>query len=211
MDEIAAYLQLKGIVDYDIKLIYQTIGRLKDKPVQIPLCSMRSYQENEMCFFRMSEDKMTVTARFIAPSNAGSTMSKDEILKDLYARQIRFGIDEAAIDAFLKNRTYCTDIVVARGKEPRHGENAWIEYFFETDLQAKPTRREDGSVDFFNLNTMNHCRKGDVYKRQDHGLESAEVRKERGKPEVGSIFLNAYQDGNNVIIEVRDDGNGRCV
>ncbi len=42
----------------------------------------------------------------------------------------------------------------------------------------------------------------------DHGLESAEVRKERGKPEVGNIFLDAYQDGNNVVIEVRDDGNG---
>ena len=42
----------------------------------------------------------------------------------------------------------------------------------------------------------------------DHGLESAEIRKERGKPEVGSIFLEAYQDGNNVVIEVRDDGNG---
>ena len=41
----------------------------------------------------------------------------------------------------------------------------------------------------------------------DHGLESAEVRAQRGKPEVGSIFLDAYQDGNNVIIEVRDDGN----
>jgi len=42
----------------------------------------------------------------------------------------------------------------------------------------------------------------------DHGLESAAVRKERGKPEVGSIYLNAFQDGNNVVIEVRDDGNG---
>ncbi len=42
----------------------------------------------------------------------------------------------------------------------------------------------------------------------DHGLESAEVRAERGKPPVGSIFLDAYQDGNNVVIEVRDDGNG---
>lgn len=42
----------------------------------------------------------------------------------------------------------------------------------------------------------------------DHGLESAEIRAERGKPEVGSIFLNAYQDGNNVVIEVGDDGNG---
>ena len=42
----------------------------------------------------------------------------------------------------------------------------------------------------------------------DHGLESAEVREARGKDPVGSIWLNAYQDGNNVVIEVKDDGNG---
>lgn len=42
----------------------------------------------------------------------------------------------------------------------------------------------------------------------DHGLEDAELRALRGKPPVGSIFLDAYQDGNNVVIEVRDDGNG---
>ena len=42
----------------------------------------------------------------------------------------------------------------------------------------------------------------------DHGLESAEERRAIGKPEVGSIFLDAYQDGNNVVIEVRDDGAG---
>lgn len=42
----------------------------------------------------------------------------------------------------------------------------------------------------------------------DHGLESSSVRLERGKSEVGSIFLNAYQEGNNVVIEVGDDGNG---
>ena len=42
----------------------------------------------------------------------------------------------------------------------------------------------------------------------DHGLESADVRAKLGKPEAGSIFLDAYQDGNNVIIEVRDDGAG---
>lgn len=42
----------------------------------------------------------------------------------------------------------------------------------------------------------------------DHGLETAEIRAQRGKPAVGSIWLDAYQDGNNVVIEVRDDGNG---
>ena len=42
----------------------------------------------------------------------------------------------------------------------------------------------------------------------DHGLETNEERIKAGKPEVGSIFLSAYQEGNNVVIEVRDDGHG---
>lgn len=42
----------------------------------------------------------------------------------------------------------------------------------------------------------------------DHGLEDTELRIKRGKPETGHIFLNAYQEGNNVIIQVGDDGNG---
>ena len=42
----------------------------------------------------------------------------------------------------------------------------------------------------------------------DHGLEDGETRAHRGKDPVGNIYLDAYQDGNNVVIEVRDDGNG---
>ena len=42
----------------------------------------------------------------------------------------------------------------------------------------------------------------------DHGIENAELRAQRGKPEVGQIFLHAFQDGNSVVIEVGDDGNG---
>ncbi|MBQ4522716.1 MAG: chemotaxis protein CheA [Lachnospiraceae bacterium] len=42
----------------------------------------------------------------------------------------------------------------------------------------------------------------------DHGLESNEERIRLGKPEVGTIRLDAYQDGNNVVIEVGDDGRG---
>ena len=42
----------------------------------------------------------------------------------------------------------------------------------------------------------------------DHGLESNEARIKAGKPEVGSIYLNAYQQGNSVVIEVIDDGGG---
>jgi two-component system chemotaxis sensor kinase CheA len=42
----------------------------------------------------------------------------------------------------------------------------------------------------------------------DHGIESAAERKRAGKPETGQIHLDAYQQGNNVIISVSDDGAG---
>jgi two-component system chemotaxis sensor kinase CheA len=42
----------------------------------------------------------------------------------------------------------------------------------------------------------------------DHGIESREQRRKLGKPECGKIELKAYQDGNNVVIEVGDDGQG---
>ena len=42
----------------------------------------------------------------------------------------------------------------------------------------------------------------------DHGIESAELRARRGKPDVGSICLEAAHSGNNVFIYVRDDGGG---
>jgi two-component system chemotaxis sensor kinase CheA len=42
----------------------------------------------------------------------------------------------------------------------------------------------------------------------DHGIEQIEDRHKVGKPEVGTIALNAYQKGNHVVIEVEDDGRG---
>lgn len=42
----------------------------------------------------------------------------------------------------------------------------------------------------------------------DHGIETPERRKELGKPEVGTVILRAYHSGNNVFIEIEDDGAG---
>jgi two-component system chemotaxis sensor kinase CheA len=42
----------------------------------------------------------------------------------------------------------------------------------------------------------------------DHGVEMPEVRKAAGKPEVGTIHLNAYHQGGNIVIEITDDGAG---
>lgn len=42
----------------------------------------------------------------------------------------------------------------------------------------------------------------------DHGIEMPDVRKKAGKDESGTIELNAYHQGGNIVIEVVDDGKG---
>ena len=42
----------------------------------------------------------------------------------------------------------------------------------------------------------------------DHGIESLEDRREKGKPEQGNIDLRAYHKGGNIVIEIEDDGKG---
>ena len=42
----------------------------------------------------------------------------------------------------------------------------------------------------------------------DHGLETSDKRKSKGKPTTGAITLSAANEANNVIIRVSDDGNG---
>ncbi|MDQ7050970.1 MAG: chemotaxis protein CheA, partial [Enterobacterales bacterium] len=42
----------------------------------------------------------------------------------------------------------------------------------------------------------------------DHGIETPDKRTASGKPEVGQVTLNAYHQGGNIIIEIKDDGAG---
>jgi two-component system chemotaxis sensor kinase CheA len=42
----------------------------------------------------------------------------------------------------------------------------------------------------------------------DHGIEHADERLTVGKPARGTLFLNAYHQGTQVVIEIRDDGRG---
>ncbi len=118
----------------------------------------------------VSDDKMSATVRFYAPSVGGAKISPESFLQDLESQGIRHGILKNSIVAYFKQREFCKDIPVARGTEPIQGQDAFIEYFFDTDRKAKPTLKEDGSVDFFQLNLVHHCGEGEVLARMTPGV-----------------------------------------
>ncbi len=128
---------------------------------------------------------MNAIVRFYPPSLKGGTLSKQEFIADLSFKGIEFGIQEEEIDRFFNNKRYCEDYIVAVGQQPRHGTDAYIEYYFNTDLSARPTLKEDGSVDFFHLNTISHCHEGDVLAKlfpEDPGDVGYNIMGEKIKP-----------------------------
>ena len=183
VNEVAEYLQKKGI-EYEITDLNRKIMAITDKGV-FQLDNVKRYQEREMMMVTISPNKMEASVRFYPPSVQGFKLEKDDIYADLRTAGVQFGVDESVVDAFLQKRVYCTDIVMAVGKPVRHGTDASIEYFFKTDLRARPTLNEDGSVDFFNLNTMNHVKKDDLLARltrEDPGEYGVNVCGEPVKP-----------------------------
>lgn len=113
----------------------------------------------------VDEDNMRAIVRFYPPSETGKFLTAQDVLGDLSGKQIKFGVQAKNIEAAIANSIYCTDIVIAEGQAPREGKDASIEYFFNADAKARPTVKEDGSVDFFHLNTISHCKAGDILAR----------------------------------------------
>ena len=173
-----AQLQLSDVIDYlnfhkinfEIPPLNEAVRDLDTEKV-VTLCNEKLIPVNEELVITISSDKMSATGVFYCASTGGQLMTKEEIMSDLKFKGVKFGIDESAIDNFLNNKVYLEPVVLARGEEPVQGSSAKITYYFNTDNRAKPTLNEDGSVDFFNLNIINHVNEGDILAHLDREVK----------------------------------------
>jgi len=180
--EVADYLDARGYT-YDLSVLRTTV----DETGFLLLSEIIMPKERESYYLYISEDLMQATIRFFAPTKGGDNLTYDELMVDLKYRYITYGIQEDTLkDYFLSaDKPYCTDIIVAKGLFPRQGRDAEIKYFFNTDLNTKPTLKEDGSVDFFNLNTVCSCFKNQELARiipADEGDYGYNIKGERLRP-----------------------------
>ncbi len=162
VSEVESYL-CKYNFNYHFDDIIQAVSSDEEVFVELGLgdCPAISLDYN----LTVSDDNMEAVARIYPASETGKSMSYREFVIDLGRKGISYGICEETIkDAFIQN-LYVTDIIVAKGQPVREGHDATIEYFFNTDPKIKPTMNEDGSVDFFHLNTVNNCKAGDTLAR----------------------------------------------
>ena len=200
--DIADYLK-KHNIPFSMKELSRAIF-IARKDTTIELCKQRSLPIREEMHLFVTDNKTQAVGKFFPPSNDGTKLGRKDIVAQLRDRGIVYGIQQDVIDEFLNTRPYCTNMVFAKGKDARQGTNAWIEYFFNTNLKARPTLEEDGSVNFFKLNIINHVKVGDLLARlhpEDKGEEGQDVYGNPIKPKAVKRELLKY--GRN--IELSED------
>ncbi|MBR5095554.1 MAG: chemotaxis protein CheW, partial [Treponema sp.] len=73
----------------------------------------------------------------------------------------------------------------------------------ELVMEGEDTELDKTVVDDL-LDPIMHCVRNSV----DHGIEEPDVRAAAGKPETGTLLLKAANEGNQIVIEIADDGAG---
>lgn len=202
--EIKDYLEILAL-PYDALSINMALNTIKEEDITIFLTAQKIKPVNEMCAVFAAPDKMSATIRIYPPSIGGGLITKQQILDKLASSGVKFGIDGKAIEKALEDKLYCTDYLVAQGQRQTAGSDAKIVYKFESNASSRPELKEDGSVDFFKLNLLTHCKKGQVLAEmipEEKGLDGIDVY--GTVTPAREVTRKKFDFGRN--IEVSDDG-----
>lgn len=108
----------------------------------------------------VARDRMEASLEVILPSGSRS-LGMDELMESINKAGVVFGINLEDV-----KRAYDhpgINVTFARAQKPVDGTNAFIKYYVNTEnLKGRPEEKEDGSVDFKNLNFFTIVQEGDV-------------------------------------------------
>lgn len=149
-------IQAQEITGVDHALVLHTVKEAAGKPVKIapppPLA------EPEIVI-DISRDKMEATMTVIAPQNA-RPVTLEEALARVAAVGITHGVEQKKIvEAITRPGRH---VVFAHGTPPTNGQDGQVKYLVDLKKTGKPVEREDGRVDFKNLQLFQTVREGQL-------------------------------------------------
>ena len=75
---------------------------------------------------------------------------------------IKVGLMEDQLISVLNNESYGEKVLIAEGIKAIDGKDGYVKYNFELDKKATPKVKDDGTVDYRELDIINNVKKGDV-------------------------------------------------
>ncbi|GAB1457280.1 hypothetical protein MASR2M48_25880 [Spirochaetota bacterium] len=115
------------------------------------------------------------------PQPGGSDLSKDVILAYLRNNKVVFGVIEDAMQALEDSPRYKEQVVVAQGQKPVNGEDARIQFLFETDRSKLNLEEKNGKADGKELHLVQNVVEGQALAKKIKAQQGVPGRTVTGK------------------------------
>lgn len=180
---------------------YERIGDYEYNPVNDPIMSVDITEQEMKAYLEVSK-----------PGPGGSDLSANEIEGFIKSQGVIHGIQDEVIKHCEEHPQYRTSILVAEGTKPQHGNDAKIMYNFKTEHSVKLKPKEDGKVDFKDLNLVENVIAGQLLARKTPASDGTDGRTVTGRTlparsgkesEIGiGKNVKLAEDGESVISEI---------
>ena len=118
--------------------------------------------EGRICM-RVSVDRLEAFLVLLPPLYGGEEITKEKVEKRITQQNIKFGLDQDAIHQLAGGSPLYFKIVrVAAGTPPVHGEDGFIEEVVSRTTGFRFVEKENGIVDFRDMNWFQQVKEGDV-------------------------------------------------
>ncbi len=152
-----------------------------------------------------------------APNKTGEHVTFKQIQEAIDKAGVVYGIDEMILRNIVGNRSYGKKTVFANCKKPVRGQDAKVEYFFETNETKPNSFKEDekGFVDYKDLGGIRNIYKGTVVGsivKETEGTQGINVKKQpidavKGKSAEGHVSENIIISEDGTQLLAKEDGN----
>lgn len=158
-NDIYALMKSRGVRRYDLRAIEQFLRAKNAQRVKIAPRDPKQEQDAKINI-NIARDSMSASVLIEPPFFTKPWPSENAILAALKAKAVVFGIDKAAIKKIIETRFTGEYTVVAKGKEPVQGKNAYIELIKDPDNPFEI--RDDERIDYWSRSTVLTMRPGQV-------------------------------------------------
>lgn len=110
----------------------------------------------------VKEDKMSATVFVHPPKGAGLDIAKEDVIRELNAQGVVYGVHMDKIDEIVEQRLYRQLFTIAEGKPSVDGKNGRIKDYFPRKHQLKFAQKENGGIDFKSMNLIHNVKPGEV-------------------------------------------------
>ncbi len=184
MREIRLGLE-QGLDVEEYRLLRYTAGEMRRKRLTMLGESPEEEQEkqpesisSEDFVFEFASGNMEA---YITVKSEGKEITREALMDILEQNNIRMGIKEDVVAKIVEGDYGKSALLLAQGQIPYKGKDGWYEYFFNTDIDRKPKKLKDGSVDYQNIEWFERIQEGwelAYYHEAEEGIDGYTVKGE---------------------------------